>query len=195
EVSLGTLTGAMDLVAGAPDASGVAPVTAAGPVVFSAAILGGSYGTYCVRIESCTGMVDCDGGSASGVTTVQDSAGPGVQGKATVVTTGVGNDGGPGSLLLDCQQSYVQLLPGEGTDCAAAAYPAPARVVYTTGRADGLFTSADAKVGSASLSLTGENFACSSWPREDGPGALVGMFLVEDDPQAGDLANANRIDD
>ena len=195
DVLLGDLAGALVLSAGVPDGNGVVDLSVAGPTVFSAAILGGTYGTYCVRIDGCSGFVDCDGGTPVGVATVQDSGGPGIQGLPTTITIGAGTADGPGAAVLDCLQSYVQLAPGAGDDCAAAAYPAPARVVYTTGRADGLFTNANTKVGAATLTLTGENFSCPAWPRENGPGALVGMFLVEEDRQAGDLANANRLDD
>ncbi|MBM4244959.1 MAG: DUF4215 domain-containing protein [Deltaproteobacteria bacterium] len=191
---LGDLSGVFEIEAAAPDGNGVAAL-ASGPAVYSAAILGGSYGTYCVRVAGCTGIVDCDGGTQVGVSTVQDSAGPGIQGLPTVITVGAGAAGPAGSAVLDCMQSYVQLLAGEGTDCPAASYPPASRVVYTSGRTDGLFTSANPKVGTANLTVEGEPFSCSAWQREDGPGVLVGMFLVEEDRQAGDLANANRLDD
>ncbi len=194
QVPLGELSGVFEIVAGAPGADGTAPLEVAGPIVYSAAILGGTYGTYCVRVEGCTGLVDCDGGTPADVATVQDSAGPGVQALGATISTG-GEPGPPGSVLLDCRQSYVQLLADQGSDCLTAPYPASERVVYTTGRADALFTNANPKVGSAALALAGEPFSCAAWPREDGPGALVGMILVEEDPRAGDVANGNRLID
>jgi len=192
---LGELRGVIDLVAGAPDEGLVAPVSVAGPSYFSAAILGGTYGTYCVRLDGCTGLLDCDGGTAADTLTVQDSAGPGTQGNPVVITTGLGEPGPAGAMTLECEQAFVQLLAGAGDDCVLATYPPASRVAYTTGRADAYFTAANPKVGNATLSLEGEPFVCGAWPRENGSGRLVGSFLVEEDPQAGDIANANRLED
>jgi cysteine-rich repeat protein len=75
DVPLGDLQGSLDLAAGQLDADGVATVSVSGPVIYSAPILGGQIGTLCVRIESCSGEVDCDGGTAVGTLTVQDSNG------------------------------------------------------------------------------------------------------------------------
>jgi hypothetical protein len=33
------------------------------------------------------------------------------------------------------------------------------------------------------------------WTVTDGPGELVGTFLIEDDPRAGDVARATVVDD
>lgn len=194
-VELGRLAGAIDIEAGIPGADGRAGLVVPGPVVFSAAILGGTYGTYCVRLDGCRGFIDCDGGSAVGVSTVQDSAGAGVQGNPPVIALGLGNAAPAGAAILDCAQSYVQLPPGHPAACAGSAYPPATRVVYTTGHAEGLFTAANPKVGTAALAVDGEPFSCASWNREDGPGALVGTFLVEEERQAGDIVNANLLDD
>ena len=119
----------------------------------------------------------------------------GLDGNPVMLTTGLGEAGPAGTVLLECEQAFVQLLTGQDDDCLLATYPPASRVAYTTGRADAYFTTANPKVGNATLSLAGEPFVCGAWPREDGAGQLVGTFLVEEDPQAGDIANANRLDD
>jgi cysteine-rich repeat protein len=194
-VPLGTLQGALDLTGGAIDASGVAPVDVVGPVLFSAAILGGQYGTLCARIDGCTGFVDCDGGTAVDTVMVQDSNGAGANGLPVTITTGVGSDAAPGAMLLDCQQAYVQLGPGEGTDCAAVALPPAERIVYTTGSAEAFYLNGRPKVGNGAIRISGEPFSCAAWQTTDGPGQLAGTFVVEEDPRAGDLANVIVIDD
>jgi hypothetical protein len=118
----------------------------------------------------------------------------GHSGLPVTIATEQGGDGGPGALTLDCQQSFIQLDPGQ-SDCAAAVYPAAQRVVYTTGTAEAYFFAGAPKVGSGQLTLTGEPFQCSAWSVTDGPGQLVGTFLVEDEPRAGDVAQATVIDD
>ena len=194
QVPLGTLDGAIDLVAGAPDADGVADVTVDGPVYYSAAILGGTFGRLCVRIDSCQGFVDCDGGTPVGVQVVQDSHGAGINGGPVVTTTGLG-DAPPGAVELQCQQTFVQLDPGVMTPCENADYPPPALVVYTTGMTEASFENGNPKIGTGMISSSGESFQCSAWTTEDGPGVLAGAYLVEENPQAGDVANVNRLDD
>jgi cysteine-rich repeat protein len=193
-VPIAALEGAFDLVGGSPDTNGVAQVTVSGPVFYTGPILGGAFGTLCFRLTSCTGIVDCDGGTAVGVQVVQDSAGPGVQGNPIQATAGLGGDGGPGAVLLTCQQSFVQLPPGPA-DCTTITYPPDQPAYYTTGQTEGHFLNANPRVGTAEISVTGENFVCSAWSTENGPGQLATTFLVEEDPQAGDTANANLLDD
>lgn len=192
---LGTLNGAIDLVAGAPNDSGVATLSVAGPVYYAAAILNGTFGYLCVRIDSCEGYVDCDGGTAVDTRAIKDSVGPGIQGEPVMLSTGLGVDGGPGAVELRCQQTFVQLRPGAGSNCAAATYPPPELVVYTTGMAEASFLNGHPKVGNGAITASGENLDCASWTVENGPGQLVGTYLAEENPQAGDVANANRLDD
>jgi len=188
---LGKLQGALDLVAGTPDENGVAPVTVAGPVYYSAAILGGQFGYLCVRLDSCTGFVDCDGGSKVDVEVTQDSMGPGANGGPVQTTTGLGTDGGPGTVELQCQQATNQLPPGGGSDCAHAEYPPVQEVVYTTGTTHAEFINGAPKIGNGMMTQQGQNFDCASWTTETGPGKLAATYLFEDVPEAGDTANAN----
>jgi cysteine-rich repeat protein len=193
--SLGELQGAIDLDAGVPDDAGVAPITVSGPVYYTAPILGGIFGTLCVRIDDCDGIIDCDGGTPVDVEAVQDSAGPGVQNNALMTTTGLGDDGGPGAVELRCQQAFVQLAADEGRDCLNATYPPPSLVVYTTGHTQARFTNANPKIGTASIALSGERFDCAGWKITDGVGQLAGAYVQEENADAGDVANVNVLDD
>ncbi len=188
-VPLGRLTGALDLVGDAPGFDGRATVSISGPLYLRAPILGGSFGNLCFRITSCTGVVDCDGDMAVGVEAVADSGGPGVQGNPVTTTTGLGPDGGPGAMLLTCQQSFVQVSSAV-TDCTAVAYPPDAAIAHTTGGASAQWLNADVEIGTGQIAVAGEPFACEGWSTENGPGKLAAPFLVEADPQAGDTANA-----
>ncbi len=194
-IPLGKLVGAIDLVAGTPNADGVAPITVSGPVYYSAGILGGQFGVLCVRIDSCTGFVDCDGGTKVDVDVTQDSMGPGRSGAPVEITTGLGADGGPGAVELRCQQAINQLPPGAGSDCMHASYPPVQEVVYTTGTTTAGFTNGAPKIGTGMMTQQGQNFECAAWTTENGPGKLAGGFLFEEVEQAGDAANANVLDD
>jgi cysteine-rich repeat protein len=194
ETRLGSLIGELDLVGDAPGPDGVASVTVAGPIFYRAPILGGTFGHFCVRISGCTGVVDCNGGTAADVDVVQDSAGPGKQGNPSTTTTRLGSDGGPGTVLLSCSQAVVQTAPEEA-DCTIASYPAEQATAYTTAAIEGHYLNGDPRIGTGRLALSGEPFVCADWSTENGPGKLAGIFLREDDPQAGDTANATLIDD
>src|SRR5262249_48626919 len=158
------------------------------PVTYSAPILGGAYGTLCFRLTSCTGTVDCDGGTNVGVQLVQDSAGPGLQGNPIVTTTGTGGDGGPGAVLLTRQGSFVHLPPGPA-DCTPAPYPPDQTTYYTTGEVEAHFLNGAPQIGTGEIDVTGQGFSCAAWSTTDGVGNLATAFLVEEDPQAGDTAN------
>jgi cysteine-rich repeat protein len=194
-VALGTLEGEFDLVGGAPGADGITSLSVAEPFHYQAAILGGAFGQMCFKISSCSGFVDCNGGSAVGVEVEQDSAGPGKQGNPVTTTTGLDGDGGPGAIELSCAQAFFQIPGGAGDDCLAQSYPPEETIVYTTGKTEGHFLNADARIGTGRISFSGENFSCQDWRTEDGPGKLAASFLLEDDPQAGDTANVVVIDD
>ncbi len=193
-VAIAALQGAFDLVGGMPGLDGVAPVTLSGPVYYTGPILGGAFGTLCFRVTSCSGSVDCLGATAVGVQLVQDSAGPGLQNNPVVATTGLGGPGGPGAVLLTCQQSFVQLPPGPA-DCATTPYPPDQTAYYTTGQVEAHYLNGNPRIGTGEISVTGQDFSCAAWATEDGPGQLATGFLVEEDPQAGDTANANLLVD
>ena len=125
---------------------------------------------------------------------MQDSGGPGLQNNPVQATTGLDGDGGPGAVLLTCQESFIQLPPGP-VDCSTISYPADQTAYYTTGQVEGHFVNGNPRIGTGELSISGQNVSCPVWSIEDGPGVLVTGFLIEEDPQAGDTANANALDD
>jgi hypothetical protein len=192
---LGELEGTLELVGGVIDADGIAPVDVSGPTYYSAPILNGQFGLLCIRVDSCSGFIDCDGGSAVDSLMVQDSNGPGLNGLGVTITTGVGEAGPAGTMQLDCMQTYVQLGPGEGDDCQAIDYPAVQRIIYTTGTAEAFFINGAPKIGTGRIVGSGEPFSCSSWTVSDGPGRLASTYLVEEEPRAGDVANLNVLGD
>ena len=63
------------------------------------------------------------------------------------------------------------------------------------GQVEGHFLNANPRIGTGKISVTGQDFSCAGWATEEGPGKLANGFLVEEDPQAGDTANANVLDD
>jgi hypothetical protein len=80
-------------------------------------------------------------------------------------------------------------------DCTTLAYPPDLPTTFTTASLTARFVNAHATIGTGSITSAGESFVCSAWATEDGPGALVGAFLQEEAPQAGDTAQILRLDD
>jgi virginiamycin B lyase len=192
-VALGIPEGGFELVGAAPGSDGSASVTVSGPTYLRVPILGGSFGYLCGRIASCDGQVLCNGGGPADFLVEQDSAGAGVQGNP-VVTTPVlpGPDAGPGSLVLLCGMATQQVSP-PAPDCSTITYPPDQQTAFTTGSLTARFLNAHATIGTGELSSAGENFVCAQWSTSPGPGALVGAFLTEEAPQAGDTTNLLRL--
>jgi hypothetical protein len=138
--------------------------------------------------------VYCSGGAPAGVLVEQDSAGAGIQGNPVVTTTGLGSDAGPGTVVLACAMATRQVNP-PAPDCSMLAYPPDLPTAFTTGSLTARFVNAHATIGTGEVTSAGENFVCSAWSMEDGPGALLGAFLQEEAPQAGDTAQILRLDD
>lgn len=86
-------------------------------------------------------------------------------------------------------------LPSGQSDCTTAAYPPDGPAAYTTGTTEAHYLNGNPRIGNAEMSVSGENFQCSAWSTEDGPGKLATAFLVEEDSDAGDTANGNVLDD
>jgi hypothetical protein len=187
-VALGTPIGSISLVGDAPGFDGVANVSVSGPTYFSVPILGGAFGYFCGRITSCTGQVYCNGGAPVGVLVEQDSAGAGKQNNPVMTTTGLGGDGGSGAVLLNCDLSTIQVNP-PAPDCTTQSYPPDQPTAFTTGSITGRFLNAHATIGTGQITSAGENFVCPQWSTSPGAGALAGVFLTEEDSQAGDTAN------
>jgi len=187
-VPLGIPEGSLDLVGDAPGFDGSANVTVSGPTYFRVPILGGAFGYFCGRITSCTGQVYCNGGASAGVLVEQDSAGAGKQGNPVITTTDLGPDGGPGTVILSCAMSTIQVNP-PAPDCTTRTYPPDQPTAFTTGAITGRFLNAHATIGTGEITSAGENFVCAQWSTSPGAGALAGVFLTEEAPQAGDTAN------
>ena len=103
----------------------------------------------------------------------QDSAGPGVQGNPVVTTTGLGADGGPGTVA-----PHLRPVDHPGESAGSRLRDArPIRPIsrrsYTTGSVTGDFLNGDPRIGTGQITVAGEAFACSQWSIEDGPGVLA----------------------
>ena len=121
-VPLGLPEGAFDLVADAPGVDGSATVHVTGLVYFSVPILNGAFGYFCDRITSCTGHVYCNGGPPADMLVEQDSAGPGLQGNPVVTTTGLGDNGAAGTVVLTCDSPIIP-VPPPAPDCPSLTSP------------------------------------------------------------------------
>lgn len=121
-------------------------------------------------------------------------------GNSPVTNTSINPGTGAGGLVvLECRDSTV--FGPLGTNCATLTY-GPERVsVYTTGSSTAAITNEcppDAATNRrATVSATGENFQCSSWSVENGPGKLLIPAVAEqpDARVAGDVAALILVDD
>lgn len=162
------LSGPLRLVAGAPNANGVASLTLSEDVILGAELLDGS--TFCVKVRATgsSGLIDCDGGTpVSAMVEFQETFGP------LTRFTELGADSGPGAAYL-LLSHFPQLLPAGTTVADCLSFPFPGGgfdAVYTTDAITGTILNP-----SISLGGEGENFDCASWNSEDGPGALATVF-------------------
>jgi cysteine-rich repeat protein len=150
--------GAFDLVAGAPGADGVATVSVAGPRLLRLADPRRSFGYICVRLSSCTGIVDCNGGTPVGVQVEQDSAGPGKQGTRPT-TTGSVRTAARARCSSRARRRWCR-RPAAEPDCSTIAYPPDGTTVYTTGETEAHYLNGDPRIGTGEISVSGENFSC-----------------------------------
>jgi len=97
-------------------------------------------------------------------------------------------------VLLTCNQSTIQ-VSAQTSDCTTPSYPPDVVTPYTTGAITGRLLNPYAQIGTGEIAIAGEPFACSQWTAADGAGVLAGAFLQENAPQAGDVANALRLED
>jgi hypothetical protein len=76
---LGGVEGSITLDGGPQDDDGMALITTlGGPFYLAVDILAGTQGRFCMRIESCDGFIDCDGGTNVDVETKLDSLADGL---------------------------------------------------------------------------------------------------------------------
>jgi hypothetical protein len=169
------------LEAGAPDASGVAPLSLQADVIYGFALA--DVGVACFRLEALgsSGSIDCDGGSAHTNLYSQDSNGAGVA-DPSILTTGVGLDTGAGSATLLVMQSTVELSVGSlPNDCFAASFGAAIPAAYSTGGST--VTVAEPVQGGTVVQVGGgQVFSCATWTQENGPGVLASPRTVVDGP-------------
>jgi hypothetical protein len=122
-------------------------------------------------------------------------------GNVPTATTAVNSGTGTGGLVvLECLDSTV--FGPLGTNCATLTTYAPDRLsVYTSGSSTAAFTNEcppDPTTNRlATVSSTGENFQCSSWTTENGPGRLLIPVVVEQPiaDLAGDVSALIQLDD
>jgi hypothetical protein len=133
-----------------------------------------------------SGEIDCDGGTAYGVT-LQQAAGD--IGPPDPPQTGVGPDTGAGGAILMLTQESVQMPAGTTLEtCRTATYDPPTQTVYTTGLAS-------AMKGTRMLDIPGENFNCDTFTTTDGAGMLVNPSVAFNSMAGGDVANHLRLAD
>jgi hypothetical protein len=173
------------LVAGAPDANGVASLTLKEDFFLA---VGNPLNVVCFHViaEGSSGEIDCDGGSVYGVLLEQEAGDLPPPGPPQ---TGVGDDTGPGGAILRVTQESVQLAATTTLeDCLTATYDAPTETVYTTG-------SATAIKGAKMIETTGENFRCDTFAETDAAGMIVNPSVAFNAAAGGDVANNLRLAD
>lgn len=122
-------------------------------------------------------------------------------GNLPVTTTAINPGTGTGGLVvLECLDSTV-FGPSGGNCATLTTYPPDRLNVYTTGSSTAVVTNECPPDPStnrlATVSATGENFQCSNWTVENGPGKLLIPALAEQPnaPIIGDVSALIQLDD
>jgi hypothetical protein len=197
--------GALELVAGIPDASGVATLSQTKTVTIGFPLLGNS-GSFCVRLypSENTGSLRCRGGATgSNIRATIDNASGTALPTDVQVELGLGTSG-PGAASLLINSSLVQVAGG-AEECLTRDWSADAvnPIPFTTGNVTGRIDNANGRPGtSIVMSRDGEGFDCSRWGEAEAPGILYAMPLVAPNaaPGFGDvvsllsLASRERVD-
>jgi len=174
-VAMGFSAGPLVLVAGAPDADGVATLALAQDAIVGVLTADSTVACYKFFAEGSTGSIDCDGGPAPNVIITQAA---GQNAPPPEITIQDGSPTGPGAAVLDLMFASSSLAAGATVaDCLSASFGTPVPTAFTTATGTGT-------KGVKTLSLAGENFSCDQWTTENGPGMLV-MPQVSSDPRAG----------
>jgi hypothetical protein len=182
DVSAGTwLSGPLLLEAGAPDDSGVAPLSLQADVIHGVELVAGGVICFQLQAQGSAGSIDCDGGTPHTILYSQDSNGAGAA-APPVLTTNVGLDSGTGAATLTVMQATAQLPAGSApSDCSTASFGAPTLTAYTTGGAN--VTVAEPVQGGTVLQLGGgQPFSCSMWTQENSAGVLASPHTAVDGP-------------
>jgi hypothetical protein len=172
------LSGPVVLHAGPVDGSGIAALSLQSDVTYGFGLAAG--GVMCVRIQAAGsgGTIDCNGGSPHTVLLTQDSNGAGVA-DAPILTLHVGPDSGAGAASLTVMQSITNLASGTPSDCIAAVFGPPELTAYTSSTITATIAE-PVQGGNLTFTTTGENFSCSTWTVENGPGTLAAPRIIVD---------------
>ena len=178
--------GPLVLVAGAPNANGVASLTLKQDAYFKVNIPAGGT-VLCVRLQASgsSGLIDCNGGTPLNVSV---TAAAGQNAPPVTPITGQGADSGPGAAELRVMESIAELTSFDAACDATVTYPAPTQYIYTT-------ATYTAMKGTKTLVKSGENFDCANWTMTDGVGMLVAGIVAYDSRAGGDSASATRLAD
>lgn len=206
--------GPIVLTADAPNASGVAQIRLKQDAYFKVFIKLGNT-ILCVKwqAQSSRGTMDCNGGTAYGVTLTE----PAEQSPPGVPMTGVGTDSGPGAANLFVRQLITEVgnvCPAGGGTCTVTGTPCttstecvPASIedskacdattVFENTGLDVVFTTANFRgtKGTRVFNKNGENFSCANWTTTDDVGMLVTGLLAVDERAGGTSANGIRVAD
>lgn len=183
--------GPLRLLAGAPDADGVAPLALAEDALLAFNTVVNDIGCLRLQAAGSSGELACDGGFGHDVR-VSQAAGPGAP--PPLLETFLGADSGPGAATLLAWLEFTRLAAGHTPeDCATAAYPPPVLAALSS-------AAVTSSKGATSFETVGENFVCGpdgvSWRREDGAGMLViGVPTRDSRVPGGDLATSFRLAD
>lgn len=178
--------GPLLLVAGAPNANGIATLTLKEDAYFKINIPAGGT-VLCIRLlaSGSSGRIDCDGGTPFNISL---TAAAGQNAPVPTPITGQGTDSGPGAAELTVMQSIAELTSFDAACDATVTYPTPSQYVYTT-------ATYTATKGTRTLVKSGESFDCANWTMTDGPGMLVAGIVAYDTRAGGDSASATRLAD
>jgi len=204
----------MALIAGVPDADGVASVTFAvaeenqlepGFLIIGVKPI---LDYICLKIELATieGTLYCDGTEEGLDTRITAAAGI-TPSEDDVIELGLGGPSPPGSAFFKVVQQQGRISqgsdpryetcftlpecgPGERFDC----YRPAQEVGFTTTTVFGMKGDTPLLNADGGEGISGEPFNCADWTTVDGPGQLA-QGLVDFDTAGGNVATALRIDD
>jgi hypothetical protein len=178
-------SGPLVIVAGAPGADGIAPLSLKQDTYFWVRITAGN-DQLCFRLRAAgsSGTIDCDGGTAMSVRREQAAGG---EAPPATFALNIGADSGPGAAILKVHASIAEQAIGTICD-ATVSFDEGDDVYFTTATAAGL-------KGTKFLSKPAENFDCATWTTTNGPGMLAVAILGFDARAGGDTVNILRIAD
>jgi hypothetical protein len=156
-------------------------------------------GLTCVRPTTPPALANkCQPTPAGGPCCLNACEGIGVgSGNTPVGTVGINTQNtGPGTVVLVCEDTTV--FGPLDSDCTTIAYGPDQESIYTTGTSTAVIVNeCPPLLLRSNITTTGENFQCSTWTAENGPGKLI-FPAVREEPTAliaGDVSAVGVIDD